>query len=63
MIYLVTHPSWKYILFTIHSNIVSEAENGNEPSVVPMVVFKERWKEKEQRIRSKSVVGHLPGVI
>jgi hypothetical protein len=27
----------------------------------PPVIFKERWKQKEARIRRKSAVGHLPG--
>jgi hypothetical protein len=27
----------------------------------PLVVFKERWSVKEERIRSKSQVGHVPG--
>lgn len=30
-------------------------------AVQPPVIFKERWKEKEARLRGRSEIGHLPG--
>ena len=39
-----------------HENIIDMEAGG-----VPTVVFSERWKEKEERIRQSSQHGHLPG--
>lgn len=62
-------------LLNVGSMIVSTYEGGGEGGLVdegqglvtvaaplqPPVIFKEKWREKEARIRKRSPVGHLPG--
>lgn len=45
-----------------HKNTDDEGEAGTKPSIKPPpVVFKENWKEKEDRIRASSIYGSHPG--
>ncbi len=46
---------------TANKNTEETVENGKTPTRPPPVVFKENWKEKEDRIRSSSVYGSHPG--
>ena len=36
-------------------------EDVDEPPIHPQIVFKERWKDKEERLRNESSYGHMRG--
>ena len=44
-----------------HSSVDMEDPEADREHASPIIVFKERWKDKEKRLRSRSSVGNLPG--